>query len=94
MADRLRALGAFKAYYLDLGHISPGWEKMFGLGLSGLIEEARGELVLFSDADLSTPIEELPRLMGELDAGAQIAIGSRSGSRPRRASIQSLSPQA
>jgi dolichyl-phosphate beta-glucosyltransferase len=38
---------------------------------------AGGERRLMTDADLSTPIEELPRLMGELDAGAQIAIGSR-----------------
>jgi len=38
---RLEQIGAFAAYYLDLGHISPGWEKMFGLGLSGLIAEAR-----------------------------------------------------
>jgi pyruvate-formate lyase len=26
---------------LDMGHISPGWEKMFGSGLSGLVDEAR-----------------------------------------------------
>jgi pyruvate formate-lyase/glycerol dehydratase family glycyl radical enzyme len=38
---RLEQIGAFAGYYLDLGHISPGWEKMFGLGLSGLIAEAR-----------------------------------------------------
>jgi len=30
-----------------------------------------------TDADLSTPIEELPRLMRELDHGAEVAIGSR-----------------
>jgi dolichyl-phosphate beta-glucosyltransferase len=38
---------------------------------------ATGERRLMSDADLSTPIEELPRLMSELDHGADIAIGSR-----------------
>lgn len=38
---------------------------------------ARGQRVLFSDADLSTPIEELPKLERALDAGAQVAIGSR-----------------
>lgn len=32
---------------------------------------------LFSDADLSTPIEELAKLVRALDAGAAIAIGSR-----------------
>ena len=39
--------------------------------------EARGELRLMSDADLSTPIEELPRLMEKLDAGYDVAIASR-----------------
>jgi dolichyl-phosphate beta-glucosyltransferase len=38
---------------------------------------ARGELILFADADNSTPIEELPRLVTELDFGADISIGSR-----------------
>jgi len=38
---------------------------------------ARGEILLFSDADLSSPIEEAPKLLAALDQGADIAIGSR-----------------
>jgi dolichyl-phosphate beta-glucosyltransferase len=38
---------------------------------------ATGERRLMTDADLSTPIEELPRLMAELDRGVDVAIGSR-----------------
>jgi dolichyl-phosphate beta-glucosyltransferase len=38
---------------------------------------ARGQIVLFSDADLSSPIEEAPKLFEALEAGADIAIGSR-----------------
>jgi len=38
---------------------------------------ARGRIVLFSDADLSSPIEEAPKLLRALEAGADIAIGSR-----------------
>jgi dolichyl-phosphate beta-glucosyltransferase len=38
---------------------------------------ARGQIVLFSDADLSSPIEESSKLIAALDAGADIAIGSR-----------------
>lgn len=38
---------------------------------------ADGDYRLFSDADLSTPIEELENLLGELQSGADIAIGSR-----------------
>jgi dolichyl-phosphate beta-glucosyltransferase len=39
--------------------------------------QARGEVVVFSDADLSSPIEEMPKLLEALAAGADIAIGSR-----------------
>lgn len=38
---------------------------------------AEGRLRLFSDADLSTPIEEVERLAAEMAAGADVAIGSR-----------------
>jgi glycosyltransferase involved in cell wall biosynthesis len=38
---------------------------------------ARGRVVLFSDADLSSPIEEAPKLFQALEGGADIAIGSR-----------------
>ena len=38
---------------------------------------ARGEIIVFSDADLSSPIEEMPKLLQALAAGADIAIGSR-----------------
>jgi dolichyl-phosphate beta-glucosyltransferase len=39
--------------------------------------KARGEMMVFSDADLSSPIEEMPKLLQALTAGADIAIGSR-----------------
>ena len=38
---------------------------------------ARGQIVLFSDADLSSPIEEALKLFQALEGGADIAIGSR-----------------
>ena len=38
---------------------------------------ARGERILFSDADLATPIEELEKLLPAIEAGADIAIGNR-----------------
>lgn len=43
---------------------------------SGMID-ARGEVLLFTDSDLSAPIEEAERLFAAIEAGAQIAIGSR-----------------
>jgi len=39
--------------------------------------DAAGRYLLFSDADLSTPIEEVERLLAVLDAGADVAVGSR-----------------
>ena len=40
--------------------------------------EARGGWILFSDADLSAPIEELPKLLGAAQGkNAAVAIGSR-----------------
>ena len=39
--------------------------------------EAKGDLLLFSDADLSSPIYEAPKLFDALADGADVAIGSR-----------------
>jgi len=39
--------------------------------------QARGELRLFTDADLSTPMEELPRLRERLGGDCEVAIASR-----------------
>ncbi len=38
---------------------------------------ARGDILLFSDADLSAPIEEADKLFAALAKGADVAIGSR-----------------
>ncbi|MEE9614041.1 MAG: dolichyl-phosphate beta-glucosyltransferase [Thermodesulfobacteriota bacterium] len=38
---------------------------------------AKGEVVLFSDADLSTPIEELDKMLPLIREGCDIVIGSR-----------------
>jgi len=43
---------------------------------NGVLQSA-GELVLFTDADLSAPMIEAERLMAALEDGADIAIGSR-----------------
>jgi dolichyl-phosphate beta-glucosyltransferase len=38
---------------------------------------ATGDILLFSDADLSSPIEEADKLFAAIQAGADVAIGSR-----------------
>jgi dolichyl-phosphate beta-glucosyltransferase len=39
--------------------------------------EARGRIALFTDADLSSPIEESQKLLAAIEAGNEVAIGSR-----------------
>ena len=41
------------------------------------VQAARGEYVLFADADQSTPIEQVDRLLDQLAAGFDVAVGSR-----------------
>ena len=54
---------------------------------------ARGELLLFSDADLSSPLEEAVKLFAAMEAGADIAIGSRWLQPELQAHRQSLARQ-
>lgn len=39
--------------------------------------QAQGKILLFTDADLSSPISEADKLFSALEAGADVAIGSR-----------------
>ena len=41
------------------------------------IMAVRRNRVLFMDADLAVPLEEIPKLLRELDRGADVAVGSR-----------------
>ncbi len=56
---------------------------------NGLLQAA-GDVVLFTDADLSSPMEEASRLMAALDRGADVAIGSRWLERERQTIHQPL----
>lgn len=46
--------------------------------MTGLLE-AKGERVFFTDTDLSTPIDELTKLLPKFDEGFDVVIGSRTG---------------
>jgi len=48
-----------------------------GAAVRGGMMKARGEYLLFTDADLSAPIGEAERLLRELDRGYDAVIGSR-----------------
>jgi glycosyltransferase involved in cell wall biosynthesis len=56
---------------------------------NGLLQAA-GEIVMFTDADLSSPMEEGNRLIAAIDQGADVAIGSRWMDRQRQTIRQPL----
>jgi glycosyltransferase involved in cell wall biosynthesis len=57
--------------------LSNGVNRGKGFSVRRGMREARGRIVLFTDADLSAPIAEADKLLGAL-ATADVAIGSRS----------------
>jgi glycosyltransferase involved in cell wall biosynthesis len=56
---------------------------------NGLLQAA-GDIVMFTDADLSAPMEEAERLIAAIDGGADVAIGSRWLDRARQTIHQPL----
>lgn len=73
------ALAPALALPLTLLRYAPNRGKGFALKVG--FAATRGARILFSDADLSTPIEEAEALLAALDAGADVAIGSRKRAR-------------
>jgi glycosyltransferase involved in cell wall biosynthesis len=57
--------------------ISNGRNRGKGYSVRHGMLEARGRIALFTDADLSAPIEEADKLLAAIDAGNDVAIGSR-----------------
>ncbi len=55
-----------------------GMNKGKGYSVKQGVLSSKGRYILMSDADLSTPIEEIGQLFKELEGGYDIAIGSRS----------------
>lgn len=49
--------------------------------LISAIQSAKGNYALFMDMDLATPIEEVNKMLPEIERNVDIIIGSRSGSR-------------
>jgi dolichyl-phosphate beta-glucosyltransferase len=48
-----------------------------GYSVRNGVMNANGQIILFTDADLSSPIEEAPKLLEVIESGADVAIGSR-----------------
>ncbi len=48
-----------------------------GAGIRRAVLNSRGRYILFTDADLATPIQEVEKLIAKLDEGCDVAIGCR-----------------
>jgi len=57
--------------------VSNGENRGKGYSVRHGMLEARGRIALFTDADLSSPIEESEKLLAAIHAGNDVAIGSR-----------------
>ena len=57
--------------------VSNGRNRGKGYSVRHGMLEARGRIALFTDADLSAPIEEADKLLAAIEAGNDVAIGSR-----------------
>ena len=73
----ISAGGAIRASGRELRVISNPNNRGKGYSVQRGMQEARHDWLLCSDADLSTPIAELDRLMAAAEGGCDVAIGSR-----------------
>src|ERR1700688_1812092 len=71
---------SFREKLSDLRVISNGRNRGKGYSVRHGFTESRGEIVLFTDADLSAPIEEADKLLEKM-GGNDVAIGSRAVNR-------------
>ena len=78
--------GAFPELFL----IENGGNRGRGYSVRNGLLQASGEIVMFTDADLSSPIEEAERLFETIANGADVAIGSRWLDRQKQTKHQPL----
>ena len=78
--ETLRAAESFRGKIANLRVVSNGQNRGKGYSVRHGFMESHGEIVLFTDADLSAPIEEADKLLAKMDDYA-VAIGSRAVNR-------------
>jgi glycosyltransferase involved in cell wall biosynthesis len=76
----VQAAESFRAKIPTLRVVSNGVNRGKGFSVRHGMQEARGSVALFTDADLSTPIEEADKLIEALKS-CDVAIGSRAADR-------------
>lgn len=80
-ADRTIGVAeSFREKLSGLRVVSNGRNRGKGYSVRNGFTESLGEIVLFTDADLSAPIEETDKLLAKMD-GYDVAIGSRAVNR-------------
>jgi dolichyl-phosphate beta-glucosyltransferase len=76
--DRTSAVvNSFAATYPEVRLIRLAENQGKGQAVRSGVVNSRGRRILFADADGATPLSEIERLEAALDAGADVAIGSR-----------------
>lgn len=75
--NTLNILKSYQKKFENFKIVSATEFKGKGWAVKKGILNADGDIIVFSDADLSTPIEELQKIIFEINNGADIVIGSR-----------------
>jgi dolichyl-phosphate beta-glucosyltransferase len=89
--DRTAAVAeSFHGKLTGLRVLSNGTNRGKGYSVRHGMLEAQGDMVLFTDADLSAPIEEAEKLLTPLNNGYDVAIGSRAMDRSLISTRQSI----
>ena len=89
--DRTAAVAeSFHGKLNGLRVLSNGTNRGKGYSVRHGMLESQGDMVLFTDADLSAPIEESAKLLSALNNGYDVAIGSRAMDRSLISTHQSI----
>lgn len=75
--DTAEIISAFASQNPEVRLVNNPGNQGKGYAVRNGMLNARGEFLLFTDADLSSPIAEAGKLLAALGAGADVAIGSR-----------------
>ncbi len=75
--DTAEIVSNYARRYPNLRLIENPGNRGKGYSVRSGILQSRGAIVMFTDADLSAPIEEAERLFAAIENGADVAIGSR-----------------
>jgi glycosyltransferase involved in cell wall biosynthesis len=75
--DTVQIINSYAARYPEVRLIENPGNRGKGYAVRNGMLNAKGEILLFTDADLSSPISEAPKLFAAIERGADVAIGSR-----------------